>query len=82
MPVVSITWEHTENEKAVDPFCVDGAVRRELSHVNEIAILFGRAASAYLEQDVEVHVFPENSQLYFSSKEVGPQEKGKPKVIN
>lgn len=82
MTLVTITWEHDEEEKSSNPFYVDGSVQRELIHLNELAILFGKAASAFTEQNITVKLYPGNVGDYFSSKDVGLLNDAQPKVIN
>lgn len=82
MTLVTITWEHDDEEKSSNPFYVDGSIQREMVHLNELAILFGKAASAFTEQDITVRLYPGKSGEYFSSKDVGLLDDSQPKVIN
>ncbi len=82
MTVVTVTWEHSDEEKNDDPFHVDGAVRRDLIHLNELAILFGKAASAFCEKPITVRLYPGEGVEYFSSKDVGLMSDERPKVLN
>lgn len=75
MAKVTILWEYSDQEKSSDPFCVDGSVEKELVHMNELAILFGRAASNFCEKDIEINLLPPNTNIFFSSKELGPKNK-------
>lgn len=74
MAVVTITWEFTEEEKDGSPFAIDGSVWSDLTHMNEMAILFGKAATNFFEQGIETKIYPEGHNVFFSSRLLGPQK--------